>query len=434
MASDAGGRGEQLSSLALRCAERLSLPFRDFYRELVAPVLYEGRTLPKVKGLPVSGAIDGTLEAAGIWVRAMNRLLIRTDLQRTTMLAWRQTLAPRGLVRTYRAWCPACLHDFAESGETVYEPLVWRVVEVVVCPVHTVWLETECPHCGRGKQPSFAAFTRVGCCRRCGKWLGRAVAKLTRASNSEFDVFSARTIESALALSNVEGSAELVTSDVAVRAIRDVFYEGSSAQMGRALGVLPSQIVHFAAGTFPAPLHLFVRACYATGATTKQIFQTNDFSDVARVRDGCEFEIRRSVPKRVQMSNALVKKLTEALAGDGSTSVMDIADSLNITSTTVWRRERELASRLALFHAGYAAQKMQRLKDQYQCEVIAFVKACQAQRISPGRRLIDESCGGIGRFSREWKWSVIKQAKAAIFGVGRDLAQEASESSPEETT
>jgi hypothetical protein len=46
LATEVGGRGEQLSSLALRCAERLSVPFRDFYRELVAPRIYVGRSMP----------------------------------------------------------------------------------------------------------------------------------------------------------------------------------------------------------------------------------------------------------------------------------------------------------------------------------------------------------------------------------------------------
>ena len=64
LANEVGGRGEQLSSLALRCAERLSVSFRDFYRELIVPRLYEGRPIPDVRGIPVNGTVDGMLQAA----------------------------------------------------------------------------------------------------------------------------------------------------------------------------------------------------------------------------------------------------------------------------------------------------------------------------------------------------------------------------------
>lgn len=416
MTSETGGRGEQLSSLALRCAERISVPFRDFYRELVVPILYEGRAVPKGKGLPVNGAIDGTLEAAEAWVTVMNRLTGRSDLQRTTLLAWRHCLAPRKLARTHRAWCPACLHEFARRGDLVYEPLVWRVEEVAVCPTHRVRLESECPHCGRGRQPSFAAYTRVGCCRKCSKWLGQPLATLVPTSGGDFEIFCARSVEDAIALSNVGHNVDLVASDVAVRAIRDVFYEGSAVQMGRALGVLPSQVVHFAAGTFPAPLHLFVRACYATGATMRQIFLTNSFEGDSLATRECEFELRRSVPRRVQMSRDLVDRLTKAIAGNGGTSIKDIAHDLNISATTVWRRERELASRLARHHAEYVAKETQCQKDQYRRDVVAFLTTCRADRICLGRRRIDEECGGVGRFGSDWKRSVIKEARAEVFG------------------
>ena len=413
IAVEVGGRGEQLSSLALRCAERLSVPFRDFYRELIAPCIYEGRAMPNVRGIPVNGTVDGMLQAATIWVKAMNTLLDRSDLRRASLLPWRQTFAPRALIRTHRAWCPVCFHDFVRHGKTVYEPLVWRVADVEVCPHHRVRLEFHCPYCGRGRQPSFGAFTRVGCCRGCGKWLGRPIPSEST-SVSELDTFISRTVEDALSLSNVSGKIDLVSSDVAVRSLRDVFYCGSSAQMGRALGILPSQVVHFCAGTFPAPLHLFVRASYATGATMEQMFVTNRFEVMGSLGQQLHFEVQRSVPRQFQLGADLVAQLNRALAEGGKQSVGAVAVGLNLTATTVWRRERELASRLALMHAEYAREETRVQKESYQARVIAFVTACAARGITPGRRQIDMECGGTGRFSTDWKRSIIRDAMRQV--------------------
>lgn len=413
LAAESGGRGEQLSSFALRCAERLSVPFRDFYRELVVPLIYEGRTMPDVRGIPVNGMVDGLLQAANMWVDAMNSLTKRSDLRRTTLLSWRQSLAPRALMRTHRAWCPACLHDFLRSGKTIYEPLIWRVADVIVCPHHRLALEVECPYCGKGRQPSFGAFTRVGCCRGCGRWLGRPIYDAPTPVG-ELDVWISMAVEDALSLSNVEGEIELVRSDVAVRAIRDVFYCGSAAQMGRSLGFLPSQVVHFAAGTFPAPLLLFVRASYATGATMEQIFLTNKFNFHGTAPRERQFEVKRSVSRRIQAGADLITKLSNAIADGGKRSVGAIAAELNITATSVWRRERELASRLAQMHAVYASKETQIQKEEYQAKVLAFITVCADQDIRPGRRWVDAECGGVGRFATDWKRSVIKDAMAKV--------------------
>lgn len=378
--------------------------------------------MPDVRGIPVNGAVDGMLQAANIWVRAMNSLMNRSDLRRATLLSWRQTLAPRALIRTHRAWCPVCLHDFVRRGKTVYEPLAWRVADVVVCPYHRVRLEVQCPYCGRGRQPSFGAFTRVGCCRGCGKWLGRMIPDVSTPID-ELDTFLSLAVEDALSLSNVSGDIDLISSDVAVRALRDVFYCGSSAQMGRALGILPSQVVHFASGTFPAPLCLFVRASYATGATMQQIFVTNKFDMEGCARQKPHFEVHRSVPRRLQLRADLVMRLNNALADGGKQSVGAVAAGLNISATTVWRRERELASRLAQMHAEFVGKETQDQKGKYEAKVIAFIAGCAAHGITPGRRMIDIECGGVGRFSSNWKRLVIK----AAFQQVAMLAQRADE-------
>ncbi|MEM5339696.1 hypothetical protein [Paraburkholderia azotifigens] len=223
-------------------------------------------------------------------------------------------------------------------------------------------------------------------------------------------MFLSRAVEDALSLSNASDHVELICSAVAVRALRDVFYCGSSAQMGRALGILPSQVVHFVTGTFPAPLHLFVRASYATGATMEQIFVTNKFEVERGVRRTPQFEVLRSVPRRVQLSSDLVVRLSSALADGGRQSVGAVAAGLNITATTVWRRERELASRLAQMHANFVATETRARKEEYQAKVMAFVTACAARGFTPGRRQVDKECGGVGQFSTEWKGLIIKEA------------------------
>ncbi|MDR3095788.1 MAG: hypothetical protein LBV73_01790 [Paraburkholderia sp.] len=227
-------------------------------------------------------------------------------------------------------------------------------------------------------------------------------------------MFFSSAAEDALSLSNVSDDIDLISSDVAVCALREVFFCGSSAQMGRALGLLQRQVGFFADGTYPAPLQLFVRASYATGATMEQIFVTNKFDAEGSARKKPHFEIYRSGLRRRQLASDLVMRLNDALADEGKLSVGAVAEGLNITATTVWRRERELASRLARMHAEFMGREAQAQKEKYQAKVNAFMTACATRGITPTRTQVDVECGGDGRISSYWKREIIKAAMARV--------------------
>jgi len=159
-------------------------------------------------------------------------------------------------------------------------------------------------------------------------------------------------------------------------------------------------------------LHLFVRASYATGATMEQIFVSNRFDEKKNVGRKLHFEVQRSVPHRLRLGADLVVRLNRALAEGGKQSVGAVAAGLNITARTVWRHERELATRLARMHAEFIGRETQAQQEEYKAKAIAFITACAARRITPCRRQVDMECGGDGRFSTQWKRLIIREAIA----------------------
>ncbi len=96
------------------------------------------------------------------------------SLQGLTMLPLRHVLSPKNLLRPTRAWCRACLDEMLEKGEP-YEPLLWSILSVAVCPTHGTRLESLCHRC---KKPSPYLVGRFspGSCGRCGTWQGQGGA------------------------------------------------------------------------------------------------------------------------------------------------------------------------------------------------------------------------------------------------------------------
>jgi hypothetical protein len=86
----------------------------------------------------------------------------RSDLRSLTMLAWANILPSKGLLRSHRAWCSDCLREHA----TVYEPLLWCIAAVEVCPRHGRPLTSRCPHCSE-TLPVLGWHTWPGQCSEC---------------------------------------------------------------------------------------------------------------------------------------------------------------------------------------------------------------------------------------------------------------------------
>jgi transcriptional regulator with XRE-family HTH domain len=104
-----------------------------------------------------------------MWVEALEALTLRAGLRGLTLLWWREVLPFKGLLRSVRAWCPACLADWAASGVPAHEPLLWQFSVVEACAGHGVPLETACPNptCGRSAAV-LTSGSRPGECPHCG--------------------------------------------------------------------------------------------------------------------------------------------------------------------------------------------------------------------------------------------------------------------------
>jgi hypothetical protein len=172
---------ESLTSYITRLAEAHCVPPRELMVREVLPNIeasfkkkYSRGTLSAKRFHPeVTQTFNGSGKLAGLLVQALNSLTSRSDLQFLTMLPWSSVLLRDGNLRTGRAWCPKCYEEWQKKQMAVYEPLLWSLRAVTVCPLHEQVLHSRCPFedC-RGILPALAPQARPGMCSRCGRWLG----------------------------------------------------------------------------------------------------------------------------------------------------------------------------------------------------------------------------------------------------------------------
>jgi hypothetical protein len=173
------GQAESLTSYIMRLAEAHCLYVTTLYSQLLHPAaraeaenqgLERSRVALKgAHGITHSGhSWNGVSGVASCHVRALERLTGATQLYLLTWLPWKAALSHH--LRQHRAWCPMCFDQWRSEGQTTYEPLLWTLQIVKICPIHHCSLVEVCPCCQR-ENKLLSNHARAGYCSGCKRRL-----------------------------------------------------------------------------------------------------------------------------------------------------------------------------------------------------------------------------------------------------------------------
>jgi DNA-binding phage protein len=141
------------------------VPRLDEYSRLVTPV--------GVFGAKWAMSLNGAGAMSKPWTLVLSHLTTRFDFPLLTLLSWIGDLSPRWQLRETPAWCPSCFSDWRASGHPLYQPLLWMIRVVTICPRHRTALLTHCPHCQKPQLVFASSKTQPGECTSCAHWLGK---------------------------------------------------------------------------------------------------------------------------------------------------------------------------------------------------------------------------------------------------------------------
>jgi hypothetical protein len=164
---------ESLTSYLNRLGWRHHVSPRDLAAQEVVPSLsheYPKRQLAAFSRGP-GMQINGTGSIAQEWASELSRLTMRSDLHMLTLTFWIGDLSSRGHLRKVPAWCPTCYTEWAKQALPLYQPMLWMLQMVTICPRHKRGLEDRCQHCQKN-QSVIARKTHPGHCTQCDAWLG----------------------------------------------------------------------------------------------------------------------------------------------------------------------------------------------------------------------------------------------------------------------
>lgn len=187
---------ESLSSFVLRLsAAHMLRPSALMKYVIGASIDYEKHNLSStIGGQRIIKGMNGNGREALALVDTVEKLTGQKGLKFLTMSPFSKLFSKKDLVSSVSAWCPYCLNQQREMGQTIYFPLLWCLSLFSTCRVHGNRLVTVCPHC-KLSSPTLSSRTVVGYCGKCKSWLGAPLAKGISVHKVKKDCFITSLIE-----------------------------------------------------------------------------------------------------------------------------------------------------------------------------------------------------------------------------------------------
>ncbi|PSB31019.1 TniQ family protein [Stenomitos frigidus] len=275
---------ESLTSLISRLAMAHCLPPGVLMTRLMNPLInkaYGGANLHNIYSF--TDALNGTGEMAKNLVEALQALTLHDNLCLLTMLPWSKLLPHRHLLHNDRTWCSACYQDWFCKRQTIYEPLLWSLEVIQVCPLHRQELLQQCPHCHKKNYP-LAWHSRPGFCSKCHEWLGASPE--VKSSNQKerskeelaFEIWAATTVGGFIA--STSNSAFDLTKDRIAKAFClyvNHLAKGNIAEFARQLKVPRNTLWLWCQGNNRPTFTKLVEICFCLGVSLSD-FLTADTS------------------------------------------------------------------------------------------------------------------------------------------------------------
>jgi transcriptional regulator with XRE-family HTH domain len=419
---------ESLRSYTGRLAEFHCVGVGDLINEVIWPdVCTHTVAARRADGCRVFKLVDGAGQTASDWVASLARLTGRDDLGRLTVLPAGGALRFDGSCRHTGARCIECLREAADANRPTYEPLCWSLSDYTVCIKHQVLLTCTCVMCGAQGDSLMRANARVGCCGKCGAWIGgERFESLACIEDSRYAIAASETISDLVGcldepvLSRVDGAA---LYEYAAK----IAFDGNYAEMARTIGIAKSTLSTILAKRTRPDVRHAVALSLATGVPIKRLLLGSETK-----RRVSSIHLRESVrpPKKTKRARrapvdkvTVEKKLRHALHWKKAASLTAISNELNSSPRVLKTHCPDLCKAIV---KRYLAQKRLDAETSHAqtCEWIATaVKTCILGGDFPSSRRVSEC---IGPKLMEDRYRDVYQEnlrKLGLLGQGRQPSQ-----------
>lgn len=318
-------------------------------------------------------ALNGT----GAWVistiQALESLTLQNNLCFLTMLHWAEVIPQRSLLRSVRAWCPICYQNWYTTEQTIYEPLLWTLNAITICPHHHQPLCTYCPYCQQNNR-LLAWRSRPGYCSKCQEWLGilsnaELPEKLSLTENElKWQTWVIKNLGDLIAVAPRFSAPpkEKIAKNLAayVHALAD----DNISAFARQIGINRTQAERWCTGNTQPTIDILLQICFHLKTSLVDFLIQDliniDFDTINKVNNYQQKSNTRSTSRQINNSGEVQQALETALTENPPPSIIEVAKRLGYKrSTVLYYHSSDLCYAITQRHIEYEkSQRLQRIQ------------------------------------------------------------------------
>jgi hypothetical protein len=207
-----------------------SSPKRNLLSYQSDSVLYENRII----------IFNGVREITRRWVQVSEELTSHSNFSYMTMLPWTHFLDEKKLLHPEKKWCSKCYDDWYKAKQPIYDPLLWSLQNITICPIHQIPLYSRCAYSNCNKPVKLGStLLPIGYCQNCERWLGEAsyemqqfIKELPDLEPEEFQKNLWYSLASADLIGNTKNLSTFFLRDGFESVIKFLFHEVAKDELG----------------------------------------------------------------------------------------------------------------------------------------------------------------------------------------------------------
>jgi hypothetical protein len=259
---------ESLTCYIQRLAEAHSVSVLTFIKELIAPniskeYIHKDASRGCSRFFQRVNVINGLGVLSRQCVTALESLTLKSDLSSLTLQRYSDVFVAKTIGRSYKSWCPNCLYHWEKQNKIIYEPLLWTVSEVRVCPIHQLPLENICSNPACNKQiPLLAPNSVVGRCSYCTQWLGEFPKTDVTLEGIEKELWISQSIGTMISITDVNEQYDRKHICISFQTLCNQLTKGNIEALSILLDIPKSTIYQYYHGKHLPLLRNILDICY----------------------------------------------------------------------------------------------------------------------------------------------------------------------------
>jgi hypothetical protein len=409
---------ESLTSYISRLAEAHCIETGTLVSKAIAPVLGKNYII-KMSSRGGTGfykstaAINGIGDMASDFVKALEALTLQSNLKQLTMLSFTEFLSTQNLLHSVKSWCPVCFQEWKYESKKIYEPLIWSIQALTVCPKHLVTLSIECPyHDCKHTSLWLTRSSRPGYCSKCKRWLGR---DKKHDVVTDWEIWKARQIEQIYLLvqrKQISFSKEKLSKFLKICV--EYYSNGNITGFSRILKIPKVTFWSWYSGENIPSLESLLKVSYCTQVDLISLF-ADEIKVKRSVREGL-WEENVKKKQRIRFDYERARAFLEEIISDDVAlpiSMEKVGEILGCSKRTLYKHFPDLCKEISKRFLDYKAIcKENRILSLHK-EITQVVNALRKKGVYPGRKEVEKYLSKPGLLKElelrsYWK-SLIKQ-------------------------